>query len=575
MLDMMTAFRSRVGESARAFRGAFSNANIRRLVLADAGSTIGAWTYSVAVAVFAFEKGGANEVALVWIIRTIPAGLASPFFGLVADRYSRKLVMLTSDLGRAVLTLVVATMMWEGAPPISIYLLVGVITLIGRAFDPASAAMLPNLAETPEELTAANVTASTIDSVGYFAGPALGGILLAVASPPAVVALTAILILWSALFVSLIRPPQAEAVEEAAVRPAAESPGASERILAGMIVGFKTVGTNQRLAIIVGLFGAVSLVLGATEVLIVNIAIDLLHLHQSGVGYLNAAFGVGALIGALVAAGFVGIRRLSIPFLVGAILIGIPLALLAVSSSTGLALVYLGALGLGNTILDVAGFTLLQRAVPEKVLARVWGVLGLTLSVAFGVGAAIAPALLAKLSLRETLAVLGASVPALAILLGRRLIAIDTAATAPAADRIDLLRRTPIFAPLAGTTLERLAGQLIPLSVPAGHVLIRQGDPGDRFYVLAKGMMEVTADGKAVATIGPGDYTGEIALLRDVPRTATVTSTTACEAYALSREDFLGAVTSHVTSQEAAESAVSSRLAGLHGATGRLPIPRG
>ena len=570
----MGKLRSRISNSVGAFRSALANPNIRRLVLADAGSTIGAWTYSIAVAVFAFEKGGAKAVALVWIIRTIPAGLASPFFGLVADRHSRKLVMLTSDLGRAVLTLVAATMMWEGAPPISIYLLVGLITLIGGAFEPASAALLPNLADTPGELTAANVTASTIDSVGYFAGPALGGLLLAVVSPPTVVALTSILILWSALFVSLIRAPRAEAEAEAAVRQTTDASGASERIVAGMVAGFKTVGSNQRLAIIIGLFGAVSLVLGATEVLIVNIAIDLLHLQQSGVGYLNAAFGVGALLGALIAAGFVGIRRLSIPFLVGAILIGIPLALLAVSHSTGLALVCLGALGLGNTILDVAGFTLLQRAVPENVLARVWGVLGLTLSMAFGIGAAIAPALLATLSLTATLAVLGASVPALALLLGRRLIAIDTAATAPAADRIDLLRRTPIFAPLAGTTLERLAGQLQPLSLPAGHVLIRQGDPGDRFYLLADGRMEITADGKSVATIGPGDYTGEIALLRDVPRTATVTSTTECEVYALSREDFLGAVTSHITSREAVESAVSSRLVGLQGATGRLPIPR-
>jgi MFS family permease len=570
----MERLRSRVGNSVEAFRNALSNSNIRRLVLADAGSTIGAWTYSIAVAVFAFEKGGARDVALVWVIRTIPAGLASPFFGLVADRYSRKLVMLTSDLGRAVLTLVAATMMWKDAPPISIYLLVGLITLIGGAFEPASAALLPNLAETPEELTAANVTASTIDSVGYFAGPALGGLLLAVVSPPTVVALTTILILWSALFVTLIRPPRLEADEEAAVQETAEISAASERIVTGVITGFKTVGTNQRLAIIISLFGAVSLVLGATEVLIVNIAIDLLHLHQSGVGYLNAAFGVGALLGALVAAGFVGIRRLSIPFLVGAILIGIPLALLAVSHSTGLALVYLGALGLGNTILDVAGFTLLQRAVPDHVLARVWGILGLTLSMAFGIGAAIAPALLATVSLTTTLAVLGASVPVLALVMGRRLIAIDTAATAPAADRIDLLRRTPIFVPLAGTTLERLAGQLQPLSLPTGHVLIRQGDAGDRFYLLASGTMEVVADGKHVATIGPGDYTGEIALLRDVPRTATVTSTTDCEVYALSREDFLGAVTSHVTSREAVETAVSSRLVGLQGATGRLPIPR-
>jgi MFS family permease len=482
--------------------------------------------------------------------------------------------MLFSDLGRAALTVLTAILMSEGAAPISIYLLVGLITLVGVAFEPASAALLPNLADTPEQLTAANVSASTIDSVGYFAGPALGGVLLAVASPAKVVALTTIMILWSALFVALLRPPAAEAVDEAAAQPAAKAPDASERLLTEMLAGFRTIGTNQRLAIIVGLFGAVALVLGATEVLIVNVAIELLGLGQSGVGYLNAAFGVGALIGAVIAAGFVGLRRLSVPFLVGATLIGAPLALIAASTSTALAALCLGAVGLGNTVLDVSGFTLLQRAVPENVLARVWGVLGLTLSASFGIGAAIAPALLAGLSIEATLVILGVAMAALAIVLGPRLISIDSAATAPAADRLDLLRRISIFAPLPGTTLERLSGQLIPLSVTAGTALIRQGEQGDRFYVLARGEMEVTADGKSVAKIGPGGYVGEIALLRDVPRTASVTALTDADVYALGREDFLGAVTTHVASREAAESAVGSRLAGLQGATGRLPIPR-
>jgi len=571
----MGALSTRLHESAGAFRAAFSNANIRRLELAAAGSTIGAWTYTIAVAVFAFEQGGAKAVALVWIIRTVPAAIASPFFGLVADRYPRKLVMLVSDLGRACLTIVAAIMMWEDAPPISVYLLVGLITTIGMAFDPARAALLPNLAQTPQELTAANVTASTIDSVGYFAGPALGGLLLVATDPPTVVALTTILIGWSALFVSLIRPPEEEAKDEAvAARSVTETPHASERLVASLLAGFKTIGSNQRLVIIVGLFAAVSLVLGTTEVLVVTIAIDLLHIGQSGVGYLNSAFGVGALIGAAIAAAFIGIRRLSMPFLIGTILIGGPLALIAASTSTALAVVCLGAVGLGNTVLDVAGFTLLQRAVPEAVLARVWGVLQLILLASFAVGAAIAPALLSGLSIETTLVIVGLSVLALAILLGPRLITIDAAATAPAADRLELLRRTPIFGPLAGPTLERLAGQLIPLTVPAGHVLMREGDPGDRFYLVSTGRLEVSAEGRPVATTGPGDYAGEIALLRDVPRTATVIAATESELYALTREDFLGAVTSHVASREAAETAVVSRLAGLQGVTGRLPIPR-
>src|SRR5262249_37691684 len=269
--------------------------------------------------------------------------------------------------------------------------------------------------------------------------------------------------------------------------------------------GFKTIGSDMQLLIIVALFAATSMVLGATEVLVVKVAIDYLQLNTSGVGYLNAAFGVGALAGALIAAGFVGIRRFSVPFVAGAFLIGAPLALIAASATTALAVVCLGAVGLGNTLLDVSGFTLLQRAVPESVLARVWGVLQMTFLAALGIGAAIAPALLNSFSIEVALVVTGVFVPLFVVVLGPRLIRIDAAAPAPAADRLELLRRSPIFAPLPGATLERLALQLIPTAIQAGEVLMREGDPGDRFYLVAEGRLEVTAQGRPVATIGPGD----------------------------------------------------------------------
>jgi MFS family permease len=571
----MAGLRAQLTESALAFRAVFSNPNLRRLEFAAAGSTIGGWAYSIAVSVYAFDSNGAKAVALVWVIRTIPAGLASPLLGLVADRFPRKRVMLASDLGRVVLIVVAAILIWAGAEPIAVYVLTGVITLVGMAYEPAQAALLPTLAKTPAELTAANVASSTIDSVGFFAGPALGGVLLVVTTPQVVFLITAALTLGSAAFVAGIHPPEEEAVAEAALAEAAE-PAAeeAEQAVEGVLAGFRTIGTNQQLVIISLLFAATSMVLGATEVLIVTVAIDLLHIGNSGVGYLNAAFGVGALLGAFVSAGFVGIRRLSVPFVIGAFLIGAPLALLAGVSTTGLAVVCLGGVGLGNTLLDVSGFTLLQRAVPQEVLARVWGVLQLIFLAALGIGSALAPALLAGLSIEATLAVIGIAVPVLVIALGPRLIRIDAAATAPAADRLELLGRNPIFAPLPGQTLERLATQLMPLSLTAGHVLIREGDAGDRFYLISSGRMDVSVEGKPVNTLGPGDHVGEIALLRDVPRTAPVTSATAAELYALTREDFLSAVTSHVASRQAAETTMTSRLSGLQGVLGRVPVPR-
>jgi hypothetical protein len=238
------------------------------------------------------------------------------------------------------------------------------------------------------------------------------------------------------------------------------------------------------------------------------------------------------------------------------------------------ALVCLGLLGAGNTLIDVAGFTLVQRAVPTTILARVFGVLQMLWLGTIGIGAIIAPGLISGLGgIRAALIATGCFVPALLVVFGLRLIRIDAAASAPDRDRLTLLRRSPIFAPLPGASIEALAGRLIPVHMAAGTQFMREGDPGDRFYLIASGQVEVTAKGVPVATLGPGDHVGEIALLRDVPRTATVTAGTDVDMFALERDDFLSSVTAHAQSREAAEAGVSARLSGLQAATGRLPVP--
>jgi CRP-like cAMP-binding protein len=89
---------------------------------------------------------------------------------------------------------------------------------------------------------------------------------------------------------------------------------------------------------------------------------------------------------------------------------------------------------------------------------------------------------------------------------------------------------------------------------------MRKGEPGNRFYVIADGEVEVTRDGRPVARLGPGAYFGEIALLRDVPRTATVTATTPTTLLVLERADFLEAVTGHPVAREAADVTIRERL---------------
>ena len=562
MLSAVGAVRRQVAESAAAFRAVFTNPDLRRLELAWAGSNVGAWAYVVAVAVYAYEADGAKAVGLLWLIRMLPAAIASPFLAILADRFRRESVMLGADLIRAGLFAGAAGCIWLDAPLAVVYAIVAVAAVASTPFRPAQAALIPSLARTPDELTAANVASSSIESVGFFAGPALAGILLGFTGPATVLCVTAALMLWSAFFVVRIRAPQYEPPPERA-----EQAGVASEALAG----FRTIGADRSLLVLVTLLSGTTLVVGAFEVLTVVSALEFLDLGQSGVGWLNTAFGVGALVGALGATALVGVKRLSVPFAAGVLMWGAPIVLIGVTADPAAAIILLAVVGAGNTLVDVAGFTLIQRAVPDEVLGRVFGVIQFIWLATIGIGAAVTPSLIDWLGVRGTLIAVGCFAPALLALLGPRLLAIDAEARVPGAEELGLLRGVPIFAPLPGTTLEQLAARLTSLRYEPGTEIVRQGDRGDRFYLVAEGEVEVSADGHPLSVLAPGDYFGEIALLHDVPRTATVRTRMPVVLYALDREDFLAAVTGHALSRRAAETVVASRLSALP--AGGEPVP--
>ena len=529
----------------------FRNQALRRIELAWAGSILGTWAYGIAVVVYAYEQGGATAVGVVGLARWIAAAIASPFAALLGDRYDRRLVMVLSDLARAALIGTAALFVFVDAPPVTVYVIAGLVGVAATAFRPAEAALIPSLARTPEELTAANVAASTIESVGIFGGPALGGLLLAMSGPGLVFLVTAGTLLWSAALVAGIRP-LAEGQEEA------ETPEAVS-IMDELLAGFRTIVGQRRLRLLVGLFSAQTLVDGMLNVLIVVIALQLLDTGNAGVGFLNSAVGIGGLLGALAAAALVGRRRQAADFGLGIFIWGVPIALVAVWPNQAFVLVLLALVGIGNTLVDVSGMTLLQRSAPDDVLARVFGVLESILLLTTGIGALLAPVLLNWLGTRGALIVAGLLLPLVVIPAWPRLNAIDRTAQIPV-ERLRVLEANPIFAPLPGPTLERLAEALQDVHVPGGEEVIRQGEPGDRFYLVKDGTVDVYVDGRKVQTLGPGDSFGEIALLRNVPRTATVKARAKAELYALERRDFLGAVTGFAPSLSAAEAVIGMRL---------------
>jgi MFS family permease len=543
-----TSLRRRLGESLRAFAAVFANEDLRRLELAWSGSILGQWGYEVALAVFAYRAGGATAVGLVTLARLLPAAFVAPFAALLGDRFQRRRIMVAADLARALAMAGAAGAVYAGASATVVYALAVVAAVTGTAFAPAQSALLPSLARSPEELTAANATSTTLESVGFFAGPALGGLILAFTSVGAVFALTAALFLWSALVLGRIR---ADSRGDAA--------GEVDSITREALAGFRAILAERRLRLVVGLYGAQTLTAGIMRVLLVVTALRILDLGPSGVGYLNSAVGVGALAGILVLLALIGSSRLGPVFGLGMLLWGVPLVLFGLWPSVAAAVVCFGILGVANTLVDVAGLTLLQRAAPDEVRARVFGVLESVFLGTIGIGAVIAPLLTSAFGPRGALIAAGAGLSVLTLLFWRPLGVADTGAAVPESE-LALLRSIAIFAPLPLLTLEQVASRLSRVRVPAGEVVFRRGDAGDRFYVIGDGEVTVTLDGQPPVPLGPGGYFGEIALLRKVPRTATVTARTDVELYALERDVFIAAVTGYAPSAEAADAVIASHL---------------
>ena len=453
-LQVRGALRDRYGDAARSFARVFRNRNIRRLEGAWALSIIAYWAYGVALAVFAYEEGGAAAVGFVGLARFIPSAIASPFVAMLADRYRRVRVIVVAELIRVTMVALSVVVMVLDGPFGLVVLLSALAAVANSAEGPAESALLPTLAANPAELTAANVVSSTIESLAIFGGPAIGGLLLAVTSPEVVFAAAAVAFSLSALVISQIR------VEEETERPEH-----TEGALREFTAGFVTLAREPGLRVLVLLLAAQTLVAGALNVLIVVCALELLDLGEGGVGFLNSAVGIGGLVGALVSAALIG-RRLTSNFLLGILLWGVPIALIGLFPEPVPALVFLAVVGLGNTLVDVSAFTLLQRAVPDEVLARVFGaVQGLWVGT-IGIGAIAAPLLIAALDVRGALIVTGAMLPILATLLRRRLLSLDEV---PIPEReLELLRGIAIFKPLPPPVLESLARALVPVSVEAG-----------------------------------------------------------------------------------------------------------
>jgi Cyclic nucleotide-binding domain len=297
---------------------------------------------------------------------------------------------------------------------------------------------------------------------------------------------------------------------------------------------------------------------GALSVLLVATALSLLGIGNAGVGVLEASLGVGALVGSVVVLALVGRKRLAADLGIGLAVLGAPLAAIGALPYAAVAVLAFAVVGLGNTIVDVSAVTLVQRAAPPEVTARVFGVLESVLTGTFGLGALIAPALIAAIGTRSTLVAVGLVLPVLTGLCWRKLGNIDVATSVPE-DRLAAVRGVPFLSTLPLPGIESVAASLQPVEAPAGAVLFERGDAGDRFYIVTDGAVEIDLPEGVKLEEAPC-YVGEIALLRDIPRTATVRVSVPSVLWSLERDDFLTAVRGHDRSHAAASEIASARL---------------
>ena len=543
--------RDHLGESLGLLGDVLRTPDIRRLGLAYIFSLVGLWAYGVAVSVYAFRIGGATLVGIAAVIRLLPAAAFAPLVAVLADRYPRRSVLISTDLSRALLISLAAIAVLVDLP-LALFVLAGVVVIVSTAFEPAKNALLPELATEPEQLTAANVTMSTFESVSIFAGPALGGLLLTFASVQVVFAVTAVLLLCSAFLIARIGYQDAD-------RSGIDAEKRSDGMMTELLAGFRVIGTNPRLRLLTGLMGAQLVVYGSLSVLVVAASVDLLGMGEAGVGYLDSAVGIGGLIGAVVTLTLAGRRSLGTVLALGLAGWGIPIVLIGLVPQVALALALMGVIGVANTVIDSTANTLLQRCAPEEAMARVFGVLESVVFAAIGLGSLLAPLLIGGVGIEGALVVTGLVLPLLALLVRPALDRIDVEVQ-PRSREIGLLRGMSIFRPLSAASLEQIAGQLQGARARAGEVIVRQGEPGELFYLIGAGEADVFEDGRLARREGSGEYFGEIALLRDVARTATVIAKTDLELFTLGRDDFLTAISGHSLSSEAAEAVVATRL---------------
>ena len=535
----------------------WSNRNVRRLQLAYVGSGIGTWAYGMAIVVWAYGQGGAALVGAWAGVRMLLSAFTAPIGGVIADRVPRRTFMLANDATCLALVCVTALAIYLDAGTWTVIIPATLLSMVQATFRSAQSGLLPSLVDSPKQLTAANATSEIIESTTIFVGPALAGLLLTIVGVVPVVLFNALSFVWSLLLVFGIQPPKTDVARAAASQEDGEPPP-EESFWVQTLGGFKAIFRDRDLLAMTGLVVVNGLMNGVVTVVCILVAAEILG-DSASVGWLNAILGAFTIVGGVIMLSMAGRVRLGRLMVIGVLGWCIPLVALGIAPHIVVIVIAFAVIGLVDPMINVGFGVIPARLVSDRVLSRVYASTMSLYIAASALGAFITPVLVARFNLSTAVIVFGAVGIMLALLCALQIPHLDQRLAAPRG--LELLRQVPLFHPLSPAMLEQMTGRLVPRSAQPGEAIVSEGEVSDLFYVIESGTVEVTQAGQVLRTEGPGDVFGEIGLLQDVPRTATVTAVDTVELLALSREDFLGLMAGEDTCRSGVADLATRRLA--------------
>lgn len=531
-----------------ALREALANDGIRRLEIVWSLGIAADTALLVVLLVVVYDREGAVATGLLGAVRMAPGVVAGMLSGSLVERFDGRRLLLALELVRTASAALCAVVIATDAPVALLFVLAPIAAAAGAPVRPTAATLMPAVARSPGELVAANMAWGTGEGLGSFGGPLTAGILIAAGAPAAVAAVAAAGFLVTALVLAGLRFEHA-----ADATGGAGAAGGGLRLLEGLRVLRRRPVPGWSM---LGVYGQV-LTRGLLNTLVVVASVELLGMGEPGVGLLNAAFGLGGLFGVVFAMSLTRTDRLIRSQCAALAWWGAPIAVIGLVPFPAVALAAMVVIGIANAVYDVAVMTIMQRGCTNEERAPVFSVFEGVAGAGLVTGSLLAPLLLAAFGTSGALAVSGSVLPILALVIYAA-IGRNDRITVVEEETVQLLREVPAFAALPLTAVERLAAGLEAVTATAGTTLMTQGEKGDEFLVIDSGEVEIIVDGHRIHRLGRGSGIGDIALVRQAPRTATVVAVSDVSGYSINCRTFLAAVAGP------AAGAVTERIAKAH-----------